>query len=160
MNQTSCPQETAVCQSARLGEWGEALRAHVASCPVCKEVVQTSLWMRSLAQGLDGELPDAALLWRRAHMSKRLGEKQAEVERTRNLIEWLEEVSLVVGSIGVACWAIWNRDALEAALTWFSPQVLMTIYDAVSSTPLAFWSVVGALCFIATALAYPIWGQD
>jgi hypothetical protein len=67
----ACPEEAAVSRAAFTDIWDESLRAHVAGCTFCEEVVQVSRWMLSLAQSseTDVRLPDPILVWRRSRLS-------------------------------------------------------------------------------------------
>ena len=68
MRLLGCGREKAVWRSAVTGEWGQALREHVASCPACREVVLVTQGLASLAGGppaLDA-LPDPRHIWWRA----------------------------------------------------------------------------------------------
>jgi hypothetical protein len=66
-----CPEEAAVSRAAFTDIWDESLRAHVAGCTFCQEVVQVSRCMLSLAQSSETgvRLPDPILVWRRGRLS-------------------------------------------------------------------------------------------
>ena len=101
-----CQQEEVVAGAIRAGEWPAELAAHVAECAICRDVVQTTQWMRSLASSCDARsvssrtLPDPELAWQRAG----LAEQRAKAERVFTVLEWVQTGSAAAAPIGLAGW--------------------------------------------------------
>jgi hypothetical protein len=162
MRQSSCSQEESVLKAVRTGMWEDALSDHVAGCDACKEIVQTSQWMQALAQASEKNLslPDASLLWWRAHLS----EKQGRVERGQELQEWMEIISATVISTGLAVWIGWNWMAIQATfsslLTEPWPLLWTDAVAAMNTTPGVFTLGTVILSLVVIALGYSMLVPD
>jgi hypothetical protein len=112
--------------------------------------------MQSLARSPEpvSTLPDASLLWWKA----RLSEKQAKAEKAQEVSEWVEIVSVVAISIGLAAWVAWNWLAIQSlmARVMGTMQLWVTAY----STSLLFLPVSAVLCLALGVLTYPILVDD
>ena len=158
MRQSSCAREVEVAMAVRTGKWEGDLSAHAAGCAECKEIVQTSKWMQGLAQSpqTSRALPDASLAWRRAQFS----ESQANVERARELLDWVEIISATVISAGLAGWIGWNWYAIQSKFIspftdpW--PQLWIDAAFKVSATPILFSLGAVILSLVVFAVGYPL----
>ena len=133
MKQAVCPQEAAVLRAARTDQWEESLTAHVAECAICREIVVTSRWMHTLAQRSEENfvLPDANLLWWRAHLSQ----KQAEAERAQKPLEVIEVVSeaaiaLAAIALALAGWLTWNWSEVPGVMTKLLVRLFSQLWEA------------------------------
>jgi predicted anti-sigma-YlaC factor YlaD len=156
MRQASCPREKVVLRAVRSGLWEEGLSAHLAKCTDCREIAEASQWMQALAQGSQKPtLPDASALW----WSAQLFERRANAEKSQDILDWVELISVTVIAAGLAMWVGWNWNAIQSALAslvtepW--PQPWTDTVSLVSSTPTMFsWSAL-ILTAVAIALGYP-----
>lgn len=162
MRRESCGQEGEVLRAVHTGMWEEALSAHATACAVCREIVEVSRWMKTLAESPEGTdpLPDAGLVWCRAQLS----EKQAEAERAQNILDWAGFIFAVLVSAALAGWVGWNWDAIQGTLTslladaW---QGLWAAWPSVFGTmPALSLSGVVILFLAAIVLAYPLLVRD
>jgi hypothetical protein len=157
-----CSQEEVVARAIRAGEWPTELAAHAARCTVCRDVAQTSQWMRSLASSIDARsvnsqaaraLPDPELAWQRA----RLAEERTKSERVFTVLEWVQAGSAAAAPIGLAGWVAWNWYAIEA----MAGQFLLDAWPQLSSATYALASLApAALTLAALALGYPLLAGD
>jgi hypothetical protein len=155
MSGAACPHEAAVTRAARSGAWPESLAAHVAGCARCREIVQTSRWMRALAHGSEPapDVPDATLVWWRAQLS----ERRAKPEKTGTLLEWLAVASGGAVPLALAGWVAWNWFLIQGQaarmLAGWLPQFWAGAYALASLAP-------AALFLAALSLAYPLLSRD
>jgi hypothetical protein len=166
MKRLSCPREGAVSKAARLGMWEESLAAHVADCPVCREVTQTSRWMQELAREEveKSPLPDAGRLWQRVRWEQALSEKQADIERAHRAMGWIELALLAIAAVGLGAWGVWNAQGLESGLTWLevglTPRTWVYAYYAASSSSVVLWTAVGIASLAALFLTTRILAEE
>ena len=101
MNVTSCSYEAAVTDAARSGQWTKSLRAHVAGCTECSDLVRVAEWMGNVAARVaqTQSLPDPTYLWLRAQLEKRADQARA---MPRSRVVALALSSLVIGSLAAA----------------------------------------------------------
>jgi hypothetical protein len=150
MSVKNCPKESAVAKAARSGDWDEALRAHASQCRVCREVKDAARWMHAFSSDASEvrDLPDPAMLWRRAPWQEKLLERQAQAEKARLVLAWAEFLPLLVAGLGLAVWAMWNGQAVETAsawlVAWLSPQTWLAAFYAASASSIASWISIGA----------------
>lgn len=121
MKSDRCDRETTALEAVRAGRWPEAceeeLRAHVAHCAICSEVVLVAQLLRqadaaALAQA---RLPAPGLVWWKAQIRAR----RAAAERAAApivLVERLAAACAVLSLLGVAIWQ-WGR--VESWWGWF-----------------------------------------
>lgn len=93
MSPAGCVREVDVLRATRSGDWPIELRAHVAGCSACDDL---TLVVHALADDRRerqeaGEMVDAQLVWRRAHLRAR----HVAVERALGPITVVEAVALV-----------------------------------------------------------------
>ncbi len=161
MRQENCPQEANVSEAIRSGTWETSITSHVAQCPVCQEVVQTSRWMQAMARSCEGNsaLPDGSLLWRMAQLS----ERQTQVRRARRAIEWVEIVSSALVSAGLLAWAAWNWQMFQGGLVWLSSDLWSGLsvagYWFAVSAPDLFWTAVAVVSLVLMFLASPLFDE-
>ncbi|MCZ6489532.1 MAG: hypothetical protein O7A06_03250 [Acidobacteria bacterium] len=176
MKQVICPQEGAVSKAARKDQWEESLTAHVAGCPSCREIVQTSRWMQALAQRSETDmlLPDAGLLWWRAHLSQ----IHAHAERAQKplvVVEVISEATIALAPIALALagWLTWNWSEAQGLGTkllagllsqlwktdWLAGWAVMSSLPALS--PFVVLSLIVSVLSLAVFLvAYPLLSED
>jgi len=114
---TECPREADVFEAIAFGRWPEQtsadLRAHVAGCPVCRDVADVALALYADRQALlrAAHPPTAGLVWWRATIRAR-----AEATRTAmqpiTLWQGIAAAALVgvVAALGGGLWQ-WSRTA-------------------------------------------------
>jgi hypothetical protein len=162
MMRANCPREGDTLKAVRGGTVEEDLRAHVAQCAVCGEIVQVSRWMLTLGESPDktDELPDPGLLWWRAQLS----EKQAKMERAQKILGWIEFVFATLLFAGLAVWTCWNWNVIQPPLTSLlaggEQQIWGTVLAVAGATPtLSLFGVV-ALSAVVIGLVYPLLARD
>lgn len=162
MRRENCPQEGGVFNAVRTGTWGEDLSTHAAACAVCREIVEVSRWMKTLAESPEGTdpLPDAGLVWRRSQLS----EKQAEAERAQNILDWAEFTFGAVVCAALAGWIGWNWDAIQGRLTSLWANAWQGLWaagpSAFGAMPVLSSSSIVILSLAAIVLAYPLLVRD
>jgi hypothetical protein len=108
--------------------------------------------MQALARSSESNfrLPDASLLW----WSAQLSEKQAKVERSQDVLEWIAFASVAVPSLGLTAWLGWNWYAIQGWIAWIlaGAQLRMTAYSA----PILLSPIIPVLSMAAVVLIYPI----
>ena len=163
MKQAVCPQEEAVSRALRTGLrmdqidlWKGSVQGHVAECAICREMVLTSRWMHTLAQRSEEKftLPDANLLWWRAHLSQ----KQAEAERAQKPLEVIEVVSeaaiaLAAIALALAGWLTWNWSEVPGVITKLLVRLLSQLWEA---DWLAAWAVTSSLPVTSPFVVLPL----
>jgi hypothetical protein len=98
MNSPGCWQEQKVMEASRSGECSPELRAHVAECADCAEVMLVSQFLRCNAESLSGiSVPEASAVW---HRSVRGSRAEALALATRP-IRWVVNVSFAAVIAGV-----------------------------------------------------------
>lgn len=114
MQSEMCPQESAVIQANRSGQWEDSLAAHVNGCPHCREAVRIGGWMQKLAAGVlrHRPLPDPDLLW----IKSQLFSRQAAADRAFQPL-WVGETlaRAVVGAFAAA-WLAMSWPTVQAYL--------------------------------------------
>ncbi len=149
-----CPHESAVWRAARAARWDESLTAHLRECSVCREIVQATGWMQTLAQP-DGNtlaLPDASLLWRQG----RLSQKQAEMERALRPLDAIEILPAATAALVFVSWFLWNLYSTGGLFAWIQTQMLPQIWritwTAATTAPEVFSSEIFLIAAAALSL--------
>ena len=164
MSRVECPYEVDVLSAVYTNRWPERaepeLRAHVAECAICADVVAVAPlieedYERARARA---RLPDAGLIWWRAQLQAR-----ADAARTAvRPITVAQAVGLAaaVGLIGAVfgATATWFQDSLRwfggaiaAAFTWRVPVLPPDVVEFVTTH--GFWLIGGAVCFVLATVA-------
>lgn len=145
MKQAICPPEGAVLRAARTDQWEESLKTHVAECPACREIVQTSRWMQALAQRseTDSLLPDAGLLWWRAHLSQ-IHARAEKAQKPLAVVEVVSEAAIALAAIALALagWLTWSWSEVPGVMTRLLASLLSQLWE---TDWLAGWIVMGSL---------------
>ena len=162
-----CPQEASVSRAARTGQWDDALEAHAAACPACAEAVLISNSLRAIA--LDTEdhkpLPDPYLVWLKA----KLTERQVASQRAAKPWDLAEALGQCVVGVVLAGWLLAEWPSIQQQLTEWMPvhwqadwsPTWQVMSSAVSFPPsLAFWTIIGLICFVTLMAAEPLFGED
>ncbi len=111
MNNETCPLEIAVVAALRSDRWTNDLRAHAASCPLCRETIAVAMAMQQLASKTSAEIPVSyRILWLRAQFIR----KQEHLSRI--------DLFMLIGSFAVLvpsfiCVALWKWPMVQAWLT-------------------------------------------
>ena len=108
----SCEHEAAVRELARSKADAPALRAHAATCAVCRETLAVATWLQQLA-ALPPDAPsslDPTTVWLRAEMLRRWDVHRKVVTP----IEVGERVQAAVGIASAVALLIWLWSRLEA----------------------------------------------
>ena len=166
MKHTSCSEETTVVQAVRSGAWNVGLEAHLRNCATCRDVQQTTRWMRALAPASlstesQNELPDPRILWLRAQLSQR----RAAAERVQKIVQWVEVACVTAACLGLGIWLAWSwngiggeiADGLGWALFDAWPALWSNLYAyGPVNAPILFSSALAAISLLAIAVAYPL----
>lgn len=121
MKADRCDRESAVLEALLAGRWPDAcdgeLRAHVADCTICSEVVLVSQLLRqqyaaALAQA---RLPAPGLLWWKAQIRAR----RAAAERAAAPIAIVERLAAACAVLSLLGAAIWQWGRVERWWDWF-----------------------------------------
>ena len=163
MKPRMCPEELAVARAARTGQWNDLLRDHAARCATCREVLQATRWMGSLAQASDerSTLPAAERVW----CAALLAQKQADVERAQRPL-LLAEMFIAMLGLAAVSWLAWHGLEIGFWLTdWFARGLLpqpWTGLATVSPVRPALSAALAALVLTIVALlvAQPLLGED
>ncbi len=162
-----CPQEASVSRAARTGEWDDALEAHAAACPVCGEVALVSNSLRTIALETDNykPLPDPYLVWLKA----KLTERQVSSQRASKPWDLAEALGQCVVGVVLVGWLLAEWPSIQQRLTEWMPSHRLEDWSpgwslmssAVSFPPsLAFWTIIGLICFATLMAAEPLFGED
>jgi predicted anti-sigma-YlaC factor YlaD len=121
-----------------------AVRAHLASCPSCREAVATVCWMRRMADasGETRALPDPGVIWWKAQLLRRWESERRAVAP----LEHMHVVELVAGLASLGVFVAWQWSGLVNVLARLSPANLaaMSAASASGTSPLVFVLVLGA----------------
>ncbi len=115
MNAAHCEREAAALEAVQAGRWPDAcdaeLRAHVAQCAVCSEVVVVAELLRKddAAARAEARLPAPGLLWWKAQLRARRLAAQRAAEPI-SIVASLTAVALVLSIVALAAWQ-WSRIA-------------------------------------------------
>ncbi len=112
MKQALCPNEADVLRAAREDEWSESLRAHMAECARCRDLVQVGTFMSKLSAAEDRQtpLPDPELVWLKAQVLAR----QAQKERALKPLLVAEALGQAVAALGVGALLTWKWPLVTA----------------------------------------------
>ena len=151
MTPFSCPREKEVASQLKLGQWPHAsaadLRAHVAACRTCSDLVLVSTAFQTIRVASTPQLPSAGSLWWRAQLRRR---NQAIERISRPLLgaqifAWV--IAALVGIAG-AGWALRNT---VRWLAWL--QELPRALNLGALVPSALPGFSGSLWFLLPMLA-------
>lgn len=115
MNIPQCSRESEVLDALRSGRWssawGEEIRRHVSSCPVCAEVAFVAQALRHEDEQTQAELlqdgaslPSAGLVWWKAQLAAR---RAAEI-RAAQPIALVERAAYALGGLAAFGLAVWQ----------------------------------------------------
>ncbi len=113
-----CSQQERVAASVQAGEWPEAcdpeLRAHVAICETCRDVVLVAQALRqSLRSALPSpQLPPPGMLWWRAQVRRR----NAALQSVTRPVAVAETIAVLVLLLALVVLAAWQHDQVFASL--------------------------------------------
>ncbi len=110
-----CEQEAAALEAVSSGRWPNAcdaeLRAHVAGCATCSEVVMVAelLLQDDAAARAEARLPAPGLLWWKAQLRARRRATERAAEPI-NILATVTAIAVAVFLVGFAAWQ-WSRIA-------------------------------------------------
>jgi len=116
-----CDRETAVLEALQAGRWSDAwdeeLRAHVAQCANCAEVVLVAQLLRreDAAALARVRLPAPGLVWWKAQIRAR----RAAAERAAEPIAIAERLAWACGVLSLLGVAIWQWWRVQSWWNWF-----------------------------------------
>ncbi len=162
-----CPQEASVSRAARTGQWDDALEAHAAACPACAEAVLISNSLRAIALETEDHkpLPDPYLVWLKA----KLTERQVASQRAAKPWDLAEALGQCLVGVVLAGWLLAQWPSIQQRLTEWMPSrgledwspAWSLMSSAVSFPPsLAFWTIIGLICFVTLMAAEPLFSED
>lgn len=159
----NCNQEEAVQMALRRGTWDEPLRAHVADCPECADLVLVAQYLESEARSARHEaeknLPSPGLIWWKAEILA----KRVASERATRPIAVFEKIAYAVGALGLFGFAAWNWSTIDR---WLAPlESVWTQMSSMGATPLLnpFLYLSAGLCIVVllTIFAiYVLWAES
>lgn len=157
---TACVREQEIAEAIRGGQWPlgcePELRAHVAGCGRCREMVTlTTVFQQARAQtGSAVQLPDAGLLWWRAQLRRR----SAAIEAVNRPLAGAQVVALVVNLAALVALTAWQANHGVRWLGWWdSVQQQMQGVDWLAmlhGTSLVAGLVVGSLALLGGVAAW------
>ncbi len=158
MTLIECPRESDVLDAVASGKWphrvAPELAGHVASCPVCADVVAVATAIQADHEAVwgDASIPSSGQVWWRAEMRVR---QEAVRQASRPIaIAQAAAVLAAFAIAGVAGWLAWtwNRDQLSSFdLASFSSQAMtsplalslvVALFALAVITPLALYLVL------------------
>ena len=118
MTDELCPREAEVLRAGESGEWTPDLRAHVATCPACREVEAVTQILREVVDDEPASMGVSADdIWWRAQLQAR----QAMRANALRPLDTLERAEPVVALVGVATLLVLRGDAIVSGLfAWAS----------------------------------------
>lgn len=143
MKYEECPHEHLVHQAVQSGQWEESVTRHVDTCASCREVVQITRWMQTMADASEvrASLPDPSLLWLKAQFL----EEQATREQAFRPL-------MLVGTAALG----WATAIPAGALAWYWAEIQTLLHDH-NPWSLALLSLMAALfCTFMTLTVYPL----
>ena len=164
MSQVECPFEADVLTAVYTSRWPDRaepeLRAHVAGCAICADVVAVAPVFEEDFEEARArvKLPDAGLIWWRAQLQAR-----AEAARAAVRPITVAQAVGVAAAVGVAgaifgATATWFQETLQwfggafsASVSWRLPTLPPDIVELVTTHGL--WLVAGAVCFVLATVA-------
>jgi len=121
MKADRCDRETDVLEVVRTGRWPEAcdadLRAHVAGCAVCAEVVLVAEALRRQDAGawLEARLPAAGLVWWKAQIRAR----REAAERAAEPMNVVAIAACACLACSLVALAVWQWPRIASWSRWF-----------------------------------------
>jgi hypothetical protein len=147
MNITVCPREQEVFEIVSCERWPDRcpddLRTHIASCPVCADVLEVASALHQEHQmPIDAQIPSAGLVWWRAELRVRQ-EALRSASRPITIVEGFGAAA----AIGVAA------AFLSRAWPWLKTVLTLPDFTALSATQLALVIAVTLAVLIIAPLA-------
>jgi hypothetical protein len=146
MRRQTCDQEPQILKLVGAGrEQDRTVQGHVADCESCREAVDTTRWLRGLANtaGETRALPDPALLWWKAQLLRRWDAER----RAAAPIERMHHMELAAGFAGVILVMSWQWADLRRLVRWFDPSNVTVWTSHVSVSPYVPALLVGTILF-------------
>jgi hypothetical protein len=106
-----CPEHDEILRAAAEGrDFPAALRAHLASCPSCREQAAAAAFVRGLADVTEirHHLPDPAVVWWKAQLARRWQAERAAAAP----IERMRGIELAAGVMSLAAFLVWQWQGL------------------------------------------------
>lgn len=164
MSVIDCVREQELLDALASSRWPErcepGLRAHVGSCPVCRDTLTVALPL--LAEGdaayTAAEVPSSGMVWWRAQMRAR---QEAERAASRP-ITIVQAIAFACGAALVAAAAFWARPAFPNLREWLGHLAAsvgtgaagLTSAEASSPWGLLPWVVLGVWLVLAPVAIY------
>ena len=117
-----CEQESAVLEAVESGRWPQGcdaeLRAHVAQCATCGDVVLVAriLQQEKRRAEVEAPLPAAGLVWWKAQLRAR----REAAARAAEPIAWVERAAGLFGVVSLVALALWRWDWVAAWIDWLA----------------------------------------
>ena len=121
MNVGHCEREAAVLEAVQSGRWPDAcegeLRAHVAQCAVCGEVIVVAELLRQddAAARAEARLPAPGLLWWKAQIRAR----RLAAQRAAEPITVFTTVTWIAAAVSLVALGVWQWSRVAGWWTWF-----------------------------------------
>jgi len=166
-----CRREREVAALVRAGRWPDAcereLRAHVAACVECQDVVEITELLQQADRGADVRVPSAAQMWWRLAVRARLEREQAAARP----VVWLQGLAAACGAglaaavLGQAGPSLLETGAalggrVAGALPAAVPVLTWPTVAAISQVPGLAAFAGAALLLVAATTAVYLWIAD
>lgn len=155
---TSCQHEADVLDLAALGHWpsraDEALRTHVAGCPVCADLARVASLLANWQDGTMSHVrvPDASRVWREAA-------QRARADAARRATQPVRAVELAALAAAVLLLVAWGPAlAGLAGISAGSGRWFSLLWDTVLNAPSAIATARASLHLPATLQSTLQWG--
>ncbi|HLY62903.1 MAG TPA: hypothetical protein VKV95_19330 [Terriglobia bacterium] len=115
-----CENERAVLEAVESGRWPQAcgaeLRAHVAQCSICADVLLVAKTLQHENQWVqtEVELPAAGLVWWKAQMRA----QREAATRAAEPIRMVEKAAGIFGIVSLIVLTVWRWDLVADWLAW------------------------------------------
>jgi hypothetical protein len=165
MKPVLCERESLVVEAARLGQWDDELRAHVATCDSCADAMLAAEFLFSLREEdhAAAPVPHAGRVWWKAQLRARR-EAAERAARPISVVQWAAFACAAVALAGVCVWQWGTFRTWLASLTggWHIGS------NGQSGTLTGLWQtssvslVLGgtAVLVFLSLLAYLVWSKE
>ncbi len=162
MSPFGCAREKEIAALVNSGHWPQAcaeeLRAHVADCRVCGDLL---LVMQTLQTARTAAMPEARLdaagaLWWRAQLRRR-NAVVAQIARPMLGAQIFALTLAVIAAIGTAVLGLRSMDHVtDQAANWLRPLNVSTLLPAILPDGRAWWlaAIVATLVLVSGVVAY------
>jgi predicted anti-sigma-YlaC factor YlaD len=120
-----CDKQSSLLKAAASGhETDPGVTDHLASCPACRDAVETVCWMRSMAESTiePHALPDPDVIWWKAQLLRRWEANRRAVAP----IERMHKAEFFTGLASLVGFVVWQWSGVMKTLSSLSPARLVS----------------------------------